>query len=519
MRDPVETDDGALLSAFAREGSESAFRSLVERHSGWVYAAAFRQLRDANLAEDATQAVFVLLCQRAKKMKPQQKLSGWLFVTLGYTVKSILRSRRRRERYEKLAAIERPTSYAAPPLADDLDAAVARLSEDDRTAILLRFYQGMDFGTMARALGVSDETAKKRVTRAVARLREQLGAAVTTDNLTAASAFGAPAASVALSAHVSHVALSAAGGAPVPAGVAPVLKGAVYLMTMAKIKIAAVAAIIALLMGTAGTAVVWVTLDSPPVPQIAIATPPAQPRPLSPVEQVYGLRDNEFIRIVPPPFDKVREEVYKLWGFTKAPQAMVVFWNGGKPSIRAEMEGPGNGAVGFNIEYLGQVILLTLPQDVEGDAKNMRIAGDFVYDTRASTEQLTDALAKIASSAIGHPVTLTFRQVERPVIVFRGKWRPSTGKIQVYAAKLDGGQYNNGPGRASTMAGAIGELIGESVFIEATNVPDLVDWHINQDDVQAADSTLVCQHIQEQTGLKWRTETRLVKRLFVEGQN
>jgi DNA-directed RNA polymerase specialized sigma24 family protein len=67
MCDPVETDDGALLGAFAREGSEAAFRALVERHSGWVYAAAFRQLRDANLAEDATQAVFVLLCQRAKK--------------------------------------------------------------------------------------------------------------------------------------------------------------------------------------------------------------------------------------------------------------------------------------------------------------------------------------------------------------------------------------------------------------------------------------------------------------------
>jgi len=120
MCDPVETDDGALLGAFARDGSESAFRSLVERHSGWVYAAAFRQLRDANLAEDATQAVFVLLCQRAKKMKPEQKVSGWLFVTLGYTVKSIVRSRRRRERHEKLVALERPTSYA-PSLADCLD--------------------------------------------------------------------------------------------------------------------------------------------------------------------------------------------------------------------------------------------------------------------------------------------------------------------------------------------------------------------------------------------------------------
>ncbi len=174
-----------------REGSESAFRLLVERHSGWVYAAAFRQLRDANLAEDATQAVFVLLCKRAKKMKPEQKLSGWLFVTLGYTVKSIQRSRRRRQRYEKLAAIERPTSYATPPLADGLDEAVARLSEIDRIAILLRFYQGLEFASVGRRLGVSEEAAKKRVARAVTRLREWLGTAVSDESLTAASAFGA----------------------------------------------------------------------------------------------------------------------------------------------------------------------------------------------------------------------------------------------------------------------------------------------------------------------------------------
>ena len=175
----------------SREGSESAFRTLVERHSGWVYAAAFRQLRDANLAEDATQAVFVLLCQRAKKMKPEQKLSGWLFVTLGYTVKSILRSRERRQRHEKVAAMERPTAYSPPPLADDLDVAVARLSESDRMAILLRFYQGLEFALVARRLGVSEEAAKKRVTRAVGRLRERLGASVSTESLTAASAFGA----------------------------------------------------------------------------------------------------------------------------------------------------------------------------------------------------------------------------------------------------------------------------------------------------------------------------------------
>jgi RNA polymerase sigma factor (sigma-70 family) len=528
MCEPAEIDDRALLRAFTREGSEAAFRCLVERHSGWVFAGAFRQLQDAHLAEDATQAVFVLLCQRAKKMKPEQKVSGWLFVTLGYTVKSILRSRRRRQRHEKLAAMEQPVSCAPPPpLANDLDAAVIRLSESDRTAILLRFYQGMDFSAMARTLGVSDETAKKRVTRAVARLRERLGADVSEGSLTTASAFGAPVASAALSAQVSHVALSVAGGAPVPASVGAALKGAVYLMAMTKAKILAAVAIIVLLMGTAGTAVIWVAVASKPSPEIAAATSPSYAKPLSPLEQAYGLRTNELIRVVPPPFVKVREEVYKPWGFIKAPQAMVVFWYGGKARIRGDLEdldGPGIRGGRFNIQFLASCILRVSSQDIEGDVDpvNTTVPGDFVFDTRASAEQLSRAFAKIISDATGYTVTLTFRWVKRPVIVFRGKWRPSTGKIQAYGDKLDKKMVgNNGPGPVAVLADEIGTLLGKSVNIEATDVPGvpaLVDWHINDAGAQPPDSNLVCQHIQEQTGLTWTVETRLVKRLFIERQ-
>jgi len=518
MCETAETDDGALLGAFARDGSESAFRSLVERHSGWVYAAAFRQLRDAHLAEDATQTVFVLLCQRAKKMKPQQKVSGWLFMALGYTVRSISRSRRRMRRHEQLAALERPASYAPPPLADDLDSAVARLSENDRVAILLRFYQGLDFAAMSRALGVSDEAAKKRVARAIARLREKLGVVASEESLTAASAFGAPAASAALSAHVSRVALSASGGAPVPTGVASALKGAVYLMAMTKIKIAAVVAIIALLMGTAGTAVVWVAFVSPPGPEIAVATPPAQTRPTSVLEQVYGLRGNELLRWVPPPFDKVREEVYKPSGFTRSPKAMVVFWWKGKPLITSDIPGPN----WYDVTGLVYPILKVWSQDVEGDpdVEKTVIPGDFVFNPNADPEQLEIPLAKLISQATGYPVTLTFRQVERPVIVFRGRWRPSTGKadqnIEVYGETSNGNSKEVRAGPVDLLADEIGEFIGKSVSIEATNLPQQLHWRINYIGNGVPDATFVCQHIQQQTGLTWTVQTRLVERLFIE---
>src|SRR5580658_9442179 len=150
-----QTDDTDLLRAFAVESSESAFRAIVDRHASWVFAAAYRRLRDQHLAEDATQAVFILLCQRAKQMKPQQRLSGWLFLATRFTTQSILRSRRRRGHHEKLAAAQRPAiAPEAPTFAGDLDDAVAALSEADRTAIILRFYRQLEFDAIAKTLGI-----------------------------------------------------------------------------------------------------------------------------------------------------------------------------------------------------------------------------------------------------------------------------------------------------------------------------------------------------------------------------
>jgi hypothetical protein len=72
----MEADDIELLREYARAHSEQAFRTLVERHIGIVYAVALRQTGDAQLAEDVTQAVFIVLSERRPRFRRTDPPAG-----------------------------------------------------------------------------------------------------------------------------------------------------------------------------------------------------------------------------------------------------------------------------------------------------------------------------------------------------------------------------------------------------------------------------------------------------------
>src|SRR5664279_5387806 len=74
-------DDLALLREYAANNSEAAFAELVSRRIGFVYAAALRQVRDPHLAGEITQAVFIILAQKAGRISDKTILAGWLFKT------------------------------------------------------------------------------------------------------------------------------------------------------------------------------------------------------------------------------------------------------------------------------------------------------------------------------------------------------------------------------------------------------------------------------------------------------
>src|SRR2546430_11165096 len=142
-------DDWQCLSESVREGSQSAFREVVNRHVDLVYATCRRVVRDAHLAEDATQAVFVILAKKARTIRRNTSLVGWLHNTARYVSSNALRVAANRRRHEMEAAQmprKQSTSEGPNNVAEDVvDRALARLEAQERDAILLRFFEGRSF--------------------------------------------------------------------------------------------------------------------------------------------------------------------------------------------------------------------------------------------------------------------------------------------------------------------------------------------------------------------------------------
>ena len=197
------TDSHTLLASYARTGSESAFRELVSRYIDLVYSTAFRLVGgDAQSAQDVAQTVFVALAAKAGTLPKDVMLGGWLHQHTRFVAGKLMRTERRRQLRERQAAemnaIEDHSQSNLAQVAPVLDEAIGQLDADDRTAILLRFFERKDFRGVGEALGSSDDAARKRVDRALEKLHvllkhrgatlsaAALGTALATEAVTAA---------------------------------------------------------------------------------------------------------------------------------------------------------------------------------------------------------------------------------------------------------------------------------------------------------------------------------------------
>src|SRR6266568_2516579 len=170
-----EASDRQLLQDFALNGAETAFEVLVQRHVHLVYSTALRQVGEAEMAKDVTQAVFIILTRKAPTLGTKDILPAWLHRTTRFAAADALKAERRRLDRELEATMMGELTTANDPfceqVAPHLDAAMDHLSEKDRAAIVLRFFDKKDFRAIGDALGTTDDSAQKRVTRALAKLR------------------------------------------------------------------------------------------------------------------------------------------------------------------------------------------------------------------------------------------------------------------------------------------------------------------------------------------------------------
>ena len=161
-----------LLQAFAACRSDDAFGSLVNEYVGLVYAACFRQLKDSHLAEDAAQAVFLLLSRKAGTLR-EASPAGWLLTTSRYVCANMRKSRERRLSREQVVAMHphTPAPDENNDLLELLDEALCHLRAGEREALVLRYLREESMGDVATMLGVSQAAARKRVDRGMEKLR------------------------------------------------------------------------------------------------------------------------------------------------------------------------------------------------------------------------------------------------------------------------------------------------------------------------------------------------------------
>src|ERR1035437_4841880 len=170
-----ELDDTALLREYVERDSEEAFATLVTRHVNKVYSAALRQTGNPHSAEEITQAVFVILARKSRQLGRRVILSGWLYQTARLTAVTFIRSEIRRARREQEAHMQTIVNETGsddwPRIAPLLDAAMAGLNETGLHAVVLRFFDGKSMREVGTALRANEDAAKKRVNRAVEKLR------------------------------------------------------------------------------------------------------------------------------------------------------------------------------------------------------------------------------------------------------------------------------------------------------------------------------------------------------------
>lgn len=322
--------DSQLLERFVREGDETAFEVLVWRHGPMVLALGQRVLHNPHDAEDVLQATFLTLVRKAGSIGKSEALGSWLY-KVAYRI-----ALRARARAAKRGMVGRPLEDV--PAADEsdevlwrelrplLDAAIERLPEKYRTAIVLCDLQGKTHREAAEQLGCSVGTVSTRVTRARQLLRKRLahrGLSVSVAALGAAlaqrTAAAVPAALTAATVRTAARLVSAGGAAGIiSASVAELMEGAKQAMLLSRFKIVIFLALAAGAVAVGAASRAALRREPPTPPQDAPRAEAAKALPAKPAEKPAAVTVSG--RVLDPDGKPVRgAKLLFLWWFKNLP--------------------------------------------------------------------------------------------------------------------------------------------------------------------------------------------------------
>jgi RNA polymerase sigma factor (sigma-70 family) len=239
--------DCELLRRYSETQSEDAFAELVRRHVNLVYSAAMRQVNgDSHLAQDVAQTVFAELARKAAALSHRELLSGWLYTCTHFIAAKAVRKEFRRRTHELEAHAMHELCHTPASNFDwenirpVLDKVMHKLKESDRDVILMRFFENRQLADIGEKIGLSEDAARKRVDRALEKLRAMLSKSGVTVTALAA-ALSANAVQVAPVGLATTLASASLAGTAVGAAATFTF---VKLMTMTKLQSAIVGAVV-----------------------------------------------------------------------------------------------------------------------------------------------------------------------------------------------------------------------------------------------------------------------------------
>jgi RNA polymerase sigma factor (sigma-70 family) len=533
-RDGAARSDGELLEAFITQRDQAAFAALVRRHGGMVLGVCRRILVNAQDAEDAFQATYLVLARKAASVWPREQVASWLH---GVAQRTALRARsvtaKRRAREKQVADMPEPEARPQD-LWNDLrpliDRELALLPEIYRSPILLCDLEGKSIKEATRQLGWPQGTVAGRLARGRKLLAQRLarrglalsGPALALTLTQHAAAAVPPALSQATadaairfaSTAGATVGAGAAGAATglgvsalgVSAAVLTLARGVLQMMLVSKLKIPFGLILIAALALVLSN---WTRSAPPPAeppaaPPAARAAVQAAPPKKAPDEPAwkkdfraaYGLQAGEHIKRIAPPYPACRGE-YLTSRFQRPAGAIafddhftVLRWKGDwAPAELAQHTlpvPPNEGVALSRVLDMTAGLSATRLRGLD-DILAEKVTGDFVVRDGAAPEQIVPQLQAILKRDCGIAVSCTFQEVEEEIFVLSGTYQtsPLEGRakheIEIYAEHLtDRRTGGGGSGSFDKLLGHVERHINRRVLAGKIDaLPNKVSWHYN----------------------------------------